>query len=167
MKKSLTFLLSTLCASVALAEPPAPATRPPTQVQQAASALVDKQLVQPLKKSDAKRKRFSRSSPPKARRVRVLDAVAMLDVHGKQFVRFAVDARYSWDDEETWEEGLYAGCVYVDQKQVFVEQGADQHVTATSMLSGEQKEAPADTCIAAPQAEPQVANAPIEALQKI
>jgi hypothetical protein len=153
MKKLLTFLSSTLCASVALADPPAPATK----LQQVASALVDKQLVQPLKKADAKRKRFSRSSPPKARRVRVLDAVAMIDVHGKQFVRFAVDARYSWDDEETWEEGLFAGCVYVDQKRVFVEQGADLHVTAPSLLSGEQEEAPPDSCLAAPIAQPQVA----------
>jgi hypothetical protein len=153
MKKLLTFVCSTLCASVVLAEPPAP----PTKMQQAASALVDKQLVQPLKKSEAKRKRFSRSSPPKARRVRVLDAVAMMDVHGKQFVRFAVDARYSWDDEATWEEGMYTGCVYVDQKQVFVEQGADSHVTALSMLSGEQAEAPPDSCVATPAGQPQVA----------
>jgi hypothetical protein len=152
MKKLLAFVCSTLCASVVLAEPPAPATK----VQQAASALVDKQLVQPLKKSEAKRKRFSRSSPPKARRVRVLDAVAMIDVRGKPFVRFAVDARYSWNDDETWEEH-YAGCVYIDQKQVFVEQGGDSHVTALSMLSGEQTEAPPDSCVAAPVAQPQVA----------
>jgi hypothetical protein len=149
MKKLLTFVCSTLCASVVLAEPPAT----PTKVQQAASALVDKQLVQPLKKSEAKRKRFSRSSPPKARRVRVIDAVAMMDVHGKQFVRFAVDARYSWDDDETWEEGMYTGCVYVDQKQVFVDYGADLHVTALSMLSGEQDEAPPDSCVATPAAQ--------------
>lgn len=164
MKKSLTFVLSTLCASVALAEPP-PA--PPTKVQQAASALVDKQLVQPLKKSEAKRKRFSRSSPPKARRVRVLDAVAVSDVHGKQFVRFAVDARYSWDEDETWEEGMYTGCVYVDQKQVFVDYGGDSYVTALSMLRGDQEDAPSDSCIAAPSPEPQVANAPTDPAPRI
>jgi hypothetical protein len=164
MKKSLTFLLSTLCASVALAEPP-PA--PPTKVQQAASALVDKQLVQPLKKSEAKRKRFSRSSPPKARRVRVLDTVAVMDVHGKQFVRFAVDARYTWDADEEWEESVYMGCVYVDQKHVFVASGADEYIPAGTMVGSGEAEAPADSCVAAPQAEQQIANAPTQPSQKI
>jgi hypothetical protein len=163
MKKSLTFLLSTLCASVALAEPPAP----PNKLQQAASALVDKQLVQPLKKSDAKRKRFSRSSPPKARRVRVLDAVAVTDVHGKQFVRFAVDARYTWSEDGEWEESLYLGCVYVDQKQVYIDSGGAEYSTPKAMLSGDEDETPADICVAAPQGETQVANVPADPATKI
>ena len=58
MKKSSLFLLSMLCASVALAEPPAPAPA----AKQDAAALVNQQLVQPLKQAEARRSRFSRAA---------------------------------------------------------------------------------------------------------
>jgi hypothetical protein len=77
---------------LALAEPPAV---PPTVAQKAAAALVRRMLIEPLKKSESRRSRFSRAAPVAVeRRVRVLDARAQTDAHGRSFVRCAVDARY-------------------------------------------------------------------------
>lgn len=138
MKKSLV-LLSMLCTSVALAEPPA----------DSASALVDKQVVQVLKKGDSKRKRYSRSEPPpRARRVRVLDTIAQADARGQQFVRFAIDVRHRWAEDGEWELEAFLGCAYVDQKEVFLKQG-DDYVPASSGLKGD-GEPQADVCRAAP-----------------
>jgi hypothetical protein len=137
MRKLSLVLLSMLCTNVALAEPPA-------------AALVDKQLVQPLKKAEAKRSKFSRAAPPpKARRVRVLDTVAMRDVNGKHFVRFAVDIKHRYSENGEWTEGAFLGCVYVDEKKVYVEQGSD-FVPASDVLDGD-GEPQDDVCIAAPE----------------
>lgn len=130
MKKSFSFVLSMLCASAAFAEPPTP-------VQDAASALVNKQVVQPLKKADAKRSKFSRASPPpKARRVRVVDTVAVSDSHGKQFVRFAIDVKHRWSEDDEWQVDAFFGCVYVDEKKVYVQDG-DGYAAAKSWLDGD------------------------------
>lgn len=138
MKKWSLVLLSMLCTNVALAEPPA-------------AALVEKQLVQPLKKAEAKRSKFSRSSPPpKARRVRVLDTVALRDVNGQYFVRFAVDIKHRWSEDGEWTEGAFLGCVYVDEKKVYVEQGSD-FVPASDVLDGD-GEPQEGVCVAAPEA---------------
>lgn len=154
MKQWLPFLVSMLCASVALAEPPAP---PPTTTQQA-SSLVHKKLLQPLKKAESKRKRYSRAAPvAKERRVRVLDAVAQTDVHGKAFVRFAVDVRHPWDEGEAWKRDALLGCVYVDRKEVFVQRGED-YFPASSALGGDDQARPG-VCRAAPGDGVQVANA--------
>jgi len=135
-----------LCTEVALAEPPA-AT--PSKTRDAASALVEKHVVQPLKKAEAKRSKFSRAAPPpKARRVRVLDTVATSDVNGKQFVRFAIDIKHRFSEDGEWSEGAFVGCVYVDDKKVFVEQGAD-YVPASSVLNGDGEAVP-DVCSEAP-----------------
>jgi hypothetical protein len=145
MKKWLLFLLSMLCADAALAEPPAP---PPTGAQEAASELVKQRLLQPLTKAESKRKRFSRAAPvAKQRRVRVLDLAAQTDVRGKQFVRFAVDQRYGWDEDEEWELDAFVGCAYPDQKQVFLRRG-DDYVPARSALGGDDEAQP-DVCRAA------------------
>lgn len=138
MKKWSLVLLSMLCTNVALAEP-------------SAAALVDKQLVQPLKKAEAKRSKFSRAAPPpKARRVRVLDTVALRDANGRPFVRFAIDIKHRFSEDGEWTEGAFLGCVYVDEKKVFVEQGAD-FIRASDVLSGDGE--PQDgVCVAAPEA---------------
>src|SRR5688572_17277809 len=104
MKKWMSFLLSMLCASSVLAEQP---------LTQRATALVQKQLVQPLKKSDGKRKSFSRGAPaPQARRIRILDEVALTDARGHHFVRFVVDARYRGAAPDEWYDA-FTGCAYV------------------------------------------------------
>jgi len=155
MRKLSLVLLSMLCTSVVLAEPPA-AT--PSKTQEAASALVNKQVVQVLKKREAKRSRFSRASPaPQARRVRMLDAVAQADSHGKQFVRFAIDVRHRRAENGEWELEAFLGCVYVDQREIFLQQGAD-YLPASSVLNGD-GEAQPDVCRPAPEGEAQVAAA--------
>lgn len=152
MKKLSLVLLSMLCTNVAFAEPP-------SKTREAASALVEKQVVQPLKKADARRSKFSRAAPPpKARRVRVLDKVAMSDVNGKQFVRFAVDVKHRFSEDGEWSQGAFLGCVYVDEKKVFVEQGAS-FVPASDVLNGD-GEPQDDVCLAAPEDAVQVAAAP-------
>jgi hypothetical protein len=151
MKKWLWCLLSMLCASAALAEPPAPAPAPApdSKTRAAASALVKKRLIQPLAQAQQKRSRFSRSAPvPTERRVRVLDTTAQTDVHGKHFVRFAVDERLRWDDDSEWEMDAILGCAYLDQKEVFVKRGED-YVPASNTL-GKDGKARSDVCRAAP-----------------
>jgi hypothetical protein len=145
MKKRLLVLLSMLCTSVALAEPPADA-----KLEQAASALVNKQIVQKLKAAEAKRSKFSRAgAPPKARRVRVLDTVAQTDARGKQFVRFAIDAHYRGADDDEWEEDVFVGCAYVDQKTVFVKLDEDYLPASSALIGGGEPQA--DVCRPAPE----------------
>jgi hypothetical protein len=149
VKKSLPFLILTLCASAALAEPP------PAPADNAAAALVNEQLVKPMQKAESKRSRFSRAMPvPVQRRVRVLDTVAQTDASGKQFVRFALDVRRPFDEEGKWEHSL-AGCAYPSDGKVFVQQG-EAYVSPKAMLHGNQKDQPG-VCRAAPVVAVQVA----------
>jgi hypothetical protein len=134
MKSWLSFLALMLCASVALAEPPAPTEPPQTESQKKASDLVSKELVTPLRKSEKKRAKFSRVMlPPSERRVRVLDEQAQTDVRGKQFLRFAIDERAGWRNEREWNEDSVLGCVYLEEDQVYVQAG-DSYVHARSKL---------------------------------
>jgi hypothetical protein len=153
--KSLPFLVLMLCASVAFAEPPAP---PSTEAQAAAAELVDKQLLAPLKKAESKRARYSRAAPaPVQRRVRVLDTVTRNDVHGRPFVRFAVDERRGWDEKGAWRSDRVLGCAYLNEREVFVQRG-DAYLPARSMLGKDAAER-SDVCRAAPQAGAQLASA--------
>lgn len=150
MKNWLPFLALTLCAELAVAEPPAAApAAAPTQTQSEASALVEKKLLEPLKKAEAKRSRFSRAAPvPVARRVRVLDAVARTDTRGKAFVRFAVDVRRRGTEEGDWVRDAMLGCAYPKEQKVFVQRN-DVYVPARSVL-GEDAEPKPNVCRAAP-----------------
>jgi len=146
MKNWLPFLALTLCADLAVAEPPASTA---TTTQKAASALVEKQLLQPLKKAEARRSRFSRAAPvPVVRRVRVLDTVAQVDAHGKTFVRFAIDVRRRGAEDGAWSHDEVVGCAYPDDRKVFV-QSDDAYHPARSLL-GEETEAQPDVCRAVP-----------------
>jgi hypothetical protein len=142
MTKSLPFLASILCASLALAEPPTP-------TQTAASALVEKKLLEPLQRAEGKRSRFSRSAPvPVARRVRVLDAVAQTDARGKAFVRFAIDVQRRGLDDVEWHEAAMLGCAYPNEQKVFIQRD-DGYVPARGVL-GEEVEPKPNVCRAAP-----------------
>lgn len=155
MKSSLLFLVLTLCASVSLAEPP---VAPANKVQDAAAALVNKQLVAPLKRAEGKRNRFSRAAPVAVlRRVRVLDAVASRDLRGAEFVRFAIDVRRGWDEQGVWQKDSLIGCAYLNEREVFVQRGA-AYMPARSLL-GEQYEERPGVCRAAPEGVVQVAKA--------
>ena len=133
MKSWSAFVLSALCASAALAEPPpSPALSAPGQ--KAASALIEKALVAPLKKAETRRSRFSREGPVAAeRRIRVLDAEALTDARGKHFVRFAIDVRRPYDQDQAWEQDAVIGCAYPEDKRVFVRSG-DEYLPASSLL---------------------------------
>ena len=132
MKKLLVSLTLMSCVSVALAEPPA---------RGSAEALVERKVIAPLEKAEAKRRRFSRAmSVPVERRVRVLDAVAITDSRGQQFVRFAVDARRGWDDAP-WESDALVGCAYLDRGEVFV-RVEDAYYPAKVVLGSEEGERP-------------------------
>jgi hypothetical protein len=115
MKKLLPFLTLTLFASATLAEPPAP-------VKGTAEQLVQQKVLAPLQKIEGKRSRFSRAMPVQVqRRVRVLDTVVETDARGRQFVRFAIDVRRDFFDEEaTWESNAIVGCAYPKEREVFV-----------------------------------------------
>lgn len=154
MKRWLPLLSSMLCVSVALAEPPAPASA----TQRAVARLVDEQLVMPLKKVEAKRSRFSRAAPVAVqRRVRVLDAVALTDVRGKAFVRFAIDERRSWNEQAPWRKDSVVGCAYLGERELFVRRG-QAYLPAGSMLGEDGKEQP-DACRAATAGTAQIASA--------
>jgi hypothetical protein len=136
------FLVSILCAEFALAEPP---VAPATDAQRAASALVDSQLLDPLKKAESGRNRFSRvASVAVERRLRALDQVAQSDLHGKQFVRFAVDVRHPWDAAESWQQDAVLGCAYLQERLVFVRRG-ETYVPADTLLGKDGTAAP-DVC---------------------
>jgi hypothetical protein len=130
-----------------LAEPPAP---PTGEGGRAAAALVEKELVRPLSKAEARRSRFSRAAPVALeRRVRILDSVALLDVRGKSFVRFAIDVRRPWDEPDAWERDALLGCAYTAEAKVFVRRG-EAYLPARSALGAQEKALP-DVCRAAPQ----------------
>lgn len=137
MKSSLPFLVLTLCASVCLAEPP---VAPSSKTQDAAAALVDKQLVAPLKKAESRRSRFSRAAPaPVQRRVRVLDTVPLTDSRGDEFVRFAIDVRRGWNEKGQWQNDSVVGCAYPKAGDVFVQHG-EAYLHARSMLGKDRNE---------------------------
>jgi hypothetical protein len=146
MKSPLPFLALMLCASVALAEPPA---APDDETGAAASELVNKQLLAPMKKSESRRKSFSRAMPvPVSRRVRVLDTEALTDARGKRFVRFAIDVRRAFDEQGAWQKDSMLGCAYPEEREVYVQDGS-AYVSARNLLSAGAK-ARADVCRPAP-----------------
>lgn len=152
MKSWLSFALSMLCVSVAFAEPPAP---PATATQRAVAELVDKQLIAPMKKAESKRKVFSRAAPPaRARRVRV-ETEALTDARGKAFVRFAVDVRHAFSEDNEWSENHLVGCAYPGEGEVFVRSG-QAYVPARGMLGKEAKRRK-DVCTPTTVASAQVA----------
>jgi hypothetical protein len=155
MKNSFPFLVWMLCASAALAEPPA---TPLNESQKATAELVSKQLLVPLQKAQSKRKRFSRAAPaPVERRVRVLDTEVQPDARGKKFVRFAIDVRHAWDEPDTWEKDSVLGCAYPSEQEVFVQHGSAYR--AARSLLGQHEQEQASVCRVAPQGAGQVANA--------
>lgn len=125
-------------------------------VDKSAVALVEQQLVQPLAAKENERSKFSRArQPAAARRVRVLDTAALHDSAGKAFVRFAVDERHGWFDDddksdEGWMKAQITGCVYVDSREVFVQRGREIH-PAAAKLGKKTKAAAASVCHAEAQ----------------
>jgi hypothetical protein len=152
MKHALTLSLLMLCASVALAEPPA-------ITPQKVNALVQELLIKPLTKVESKRRRFSRAAPPPvSRQVRVTDSVAQVDARGQYFVRFAVDEKQDWDEEASWERDRFVGCVYPLARALYVRRGSD-YVPAEN-TRGQHQAPVSDVCRPAPSAAVEIARAP-------
>jgi hypothetical protein len=106
-----------------------------------ASALVEQQLVNPLRQQDEMRSRFSRARrPPEEWRARVLDSDALRDPSSARFHRFTVQIR-SGDD---WRDYL-SGCAYVKQVAVYVQHG-DGYVSAAAQVAGKPDKPPASVC---------------------
>lgn len=157
MKRSLPFLILTLCASATVAQSPTPIS---SETKKAVTALVRDQLLKPLERVQSKRSRFSRVAPMQVvRRLRVLDAVAYTDVRGKTFVRFAIDTRNARDEQDSWDNDAMVGCTYPNEHKVFVQSG-DDFLPATSVLGGDD-DPQADMCRAVEVAEVQLAVAPL------
>jgi hypothetical protein len=148
--KRLSMLAILLFSHTTFAEPPAASGASPdakTAQAKAAEALVGRQLIQPLAAKENNRSRFSRASlPAQARRVRVLDEHK--DALGATFVRFAVDARHGFandDDNSRWQLATITGCAYVDRSEVFVKKG-EQYRPAAFLLGKNVKAAAESTC---------------------
>jgi hypothetical protein len=149
MKKVFAVLTFTLCASAVQAEPPKPSAD-----AQAVSQLVHDKLIDPLKKQEDKRNRFSRAVPvPKQRRVRVSEEHEV-DTRGEEFVRFAVDQLRDWDDEYSWHERI-VGCVYPGKSKIFVKRDED-YLPASSLLGKDVDPQPGACRSAAQAAAPSV-----------
>ena len=117
MKKS--FALLTLFAA-------SQASAAPSETD--AQAVVEKQLVAPLKAKESRQKRFSRAyQPPQVRRVRVLDSEAVTDGDGAAFMTFAVDTQNGLledvDGTRPWRTDVIVGCVYPESGKVFIKRG--------------------------------------------
>lgn len=151
MKHAWLCLVLMLCTSVALAEPPM------NDAQRAVSALVQDVLIKPMGKAEKKHRRFSRDPPPPvARRVRVIDAAEVVDARGHRFLRFAIEERRGWDEDDTTEwERAFVGCAYPGSGKVFVQRD-DEYVPASNML-GADHDAQPDVCRPANAAELAVA----------
>jgi hypothetical protein len=94
-----------------------------------ATAVLQAKLLEPLQEKDETRSRFSRAvSPPRARRIRILDNSAQLDAKGHAFVQFAIDESRGIgvdkeDAEAAWLKDALTGCVYPETGDVMVRRG--------------------------------------------
>jgi hypothetical protein len=131
-------VLGVLCTP-ALAGEPAPTAKDPT------TAAVERRLLEPLRKHEAKRSRFSRARrPPAERRVRVLDKVAGVDANGDAFFSFAVDERYA-RGEDAWHADSIVGCYYPRDGAIYVK-WSDGYRASKVLLGKRAKDAPDATC---------------------
>ncbi|WP_394823538.1 hypothetical protein [Pendulispora albinea] len=100
---------------------------------------VEEALLKPLTEKEKVRSRFSRARlPPHERRVRVLQATAIIDASGREYVPFAVDVRYG----DEWQEDDIVGCAYPQSGALFVKHG-DAYRPAGILLGKRADPAPA------------------------
>ncbi len=109
-------------------------------------------LVEPLAAKEDRQSKFSRARmPPQERRVRIGEKPAT-DAEGRIFYTFSIDARHGFlDDDAGWRLSAHTGCVYPEDRQVFVKVG--EAVRPAAFLLGKKlKPAAATTCTPAPGA---------------
>jgi hypothetical protein len=115
-----------------------------------AESVVQANLLEPLQKKEEDRSRFSRAvSPPRARRIRILDEDPRMDGDNRAFLSFAVDESRALgaveDREDGWFRDAIVGCVYPGTGEVLVKRGEVYY--ASSILWGKPTPvAPAGVC---------------------
>lgn len=148
--KRLSLLAVLLFAQTSFAESPKAEDRPVAVANPKAESLIATNLVGPLAEKENARSKFSRARMPAAeRRVRIIDQVAQKDSQGATFVRFAIDERRGYFEDENdsgWSLASITGCAYVDKGEVFVQKG-EQFRPAAFLLGKNLKAAPASTCV--------------------
>jgi len=116
-----------------------------------AKEVVQTKLLEPLQKKEASRSRFSRAvSPPRARRIRIIDKPVQVDAKGHSFVPFAIDESRSFavakeGDEAAWLKDTITGCVYPETGDVIVRRG-EVYYAASVLLGVQTSMAPAEVC---------------------
>ena|SRR5579885_685653 len=118
-----------------------------------AQSVLQTKLLEPLKKNEANRSRFSRAAlPPQARRIRILDDVPRNDREGRSFVTFAVDESHAFGVQEgkdvaeaNWFKNAITGCVYPETGDVFTKLG-EIYYPSSVLLGHSTPAAPAGVC---------------------
>jgi len=147
-KRSLTFILFALVAQIS-AETSLSAKTSDGFIASAKSVLQSR-LVDPLKKKEAERSRFSRAVlPPHARRIRILENNPQTDGRGKLFVLFAIDEGRGFggdqEKEDRWLKEVITGCVYPETGDVMVKRG-EVYYPSAMLLGLQAPKAPAGVC---------------------
>lgn len=116
-----------------------------------AKAVVQKNLIAPLRAKEERHSRFSRARlPAQVRRVRMLDSEPQKDSQGLEFLTFTVDAKHGYgelDDDgevkaDSWRKDVITGCVYPQSGEVFVKKG--EKLFGAGLLLGKKTSAAAE-----------------------
>jgi hypothetical protein len=112
--------------------------------------VVQAKLLEPLQRKEEDRSRFSRAvSPPRARRIRILDEDPRMDGDNRTFLSFAVDESRALgvaDDREAgWFREAIVGCVYPGTGEVMVKRG-EVYYASSVLLGKPTPAAPAGVC---------------------
>lgn len=118
-----------------------------------AKSVIQASLLEPLRRKEEDRSRFSRAvSAPYARRVRIMGDAPRADVRGRPFLSFAVDETRAFGveaeeelPEAKWFEDAITGCVYPETGEVMVRRG-EVYYAASILLGKPTPTAPADVC---------------------
>lgn len=118
-----------------------------------AKAVLETKLLEPLQKKEETRSRYSRAVlPPHARRIRILDKVAVTDSQGRAYLAFAIDESRGFraaGDKDTseadWLKDTITGCVYPETGAVLVKR-ATVYYPASMLLGVRTSPASADAC---------------------
>ncbi len=130
------------------------AQSPEETVSEQAQRLVETKVTATLAKKENARSLFSRAAlPPVMRQVRVVDEAPKTDSQGQRFMAFVVDAQRgrfrSKTGEANWKPA-FTGCVYLDQKEVFVKLGENEYQAPQVLWGAKPTAVPTHVCRPAP-----------------
>lgn len=122
----------------------------PTAEEKRMVAMVQKQLLTPLRQREEKRSKFSRARlPPAERRIQADAAGVQRDQTGKRFLAFTVEARHGYLTDSEWLSDV-VGCAYLDSDDVFVKRG-ETWSPASALAGKKTKRLTVPVCQAIPQ----------------